>query len=153
MGGNERSVGATDLAAVARRQHRLDLLAQGIAETYIEALVSRLTSERIMRGMAVGTHQGPWGSLGKLQGSEASHRAALVRLGVDGADGVVWDGEEVRHDNSGSAWLSARIGTIGGGTSEIQRNIVSERLLSLPREPSFDRDLPFNEVMRKATEF
>jgi alkylation response protein AidB-like acyl-CoA dehydrogenase len=150
VGVTERSAGAGALPATARRQGSCDLHAQAIATAHIEGLVSRLTSERIMRGMALGTHAGPWGSLGKLLTSEAGHRAARTRLAVLGADGVVWDGDEVVLGNAGTGWLSARVGTIGGGTSEVQRNIVSERLLGLPREPSVDRDVPFSEVMRRA---
>jgi alkylation response protein AidB-like acyl-CoA dehydrogenase len=153
VGVTDRSAGTDDLLALARGHDQFELHAQAIADSWVDGLVSRLTSERIMRGMALGTHQGPWGSLGKLQGSEAGHRVAAARLAVHGADGVVWDGDDVELGNAGTAWLSARIGTIGGGTSEIQRNIVGERLLGLPREPSFDRDVPFNEVLRNATSF
>jgi alkylation response protein AidB-like acyl-CoA dehydrogenase len=106
-----------------------------------------------MRGQMLGTHQGPWGSAGKLLGSEDGHRAARARLAALGADALVWDGDEAEVDNAGTAWLLARQSTIGGGTSAIQRNIISERLLELPREPSFDRDVPYSEVVRGARKF
>ena len=121
-----------------------------VADVYIDSVVTRLTGERIIRGLALGTHEGPWGSVGKLLGSEDGHRAAATRLAVLGADGVTWDGEDGGADAAGTAWLTARIATIGGGTSEIQRNIISERLLGLPREPSSDRDVPFEDVLRNA---
>jgi len=150
---HDRGALAADLARTARRQGTATLHAQAVAEVYVESLVTKLTAARLMRGMALGTHLGPWGSLGKLMGSEDGHRAALTQLAVLGADGVAWDGDDVPPGNPGAAWLVARTSTIGGGTSEIQRNIISERLLGLPREPSFDRDLPFSEVVRRAARF
>lgn len=149
----DRSADAASLAASAATRGLGELHATRIGQMYAETVVTRLSGERVMRGMSLGTHQGPWGSLGKLMGSEDGHRAALTNLTVLGADAVTWDGDDVLVRNHGTMWLSSRAGTIGGGTSEIQRNIVSERLLGLPREPSFDRDLPFNEVLRRATQF
>jgi alkylation response protein AidB-like acyl-CoA dehydrogenase len=147
----ERTSFAAELARLVARRGELPLHAQALADVYVDSVVANLATERTMRGLAVGSHHGPWGSVGKLRGSEDGHRAALAALAVYGADGVVWDGDQVRLDNPGTAWLTARAATIGGGTSEIQRNIISERLLGLPREPSFDRDLPFVEVLRNAS--
>jgi alkylation response protein AidB-like acyl-CoA dehydrogenase len=119
-----------------------------IADAYIQSVVGPLTSARIMTGMRVGTHKGQWGSLLKLQGSVGQHEAARTALAVLGADAVMWEGDEVQLRNPGTMWLGSRGGTIAGGTNEMQRNIISERLLGLPREPASDRDIPFNEVMR-----
>jgi alkylation response protein AidB-like acyl-CoA dehydrogenase len=119
-----------------------------LADAYISSVVGRLTSERIMLGMRLGTHKGQWGSLLKLQGSVSGHETARTALAVLGADAVMWEGDDVELSNVGTMWLVSRGGTIAGGTNEMQRNIISERLLGLPREPAADRDIPFSEVVR-----
>jgi alkylation response protein AidB-like acyl-CoA dehydrogenase len=139
----------SQLAAIAARRGVLEAVGTQLADAYIESIVGPLTSARIMTGMRVGTHQGQWGSLLKLQGSESGHRALRTALATLGPDAFVWDGDAVRFDNAGTAWLGSRGATIAGGSSEMQRNIVSERLLGLPREPSDDRDVPFSELQRK----
>jgi hypothetical protein len=48
-------------------------------------------------------------------------------------------------------FLNGRIMSIAGGSNQIQRNIISERILGLPREPNADSDKPFREVLRDAT--
>lgn len=143
-----RAVTPSALAATAARRGPIGSLAGRVADAYIHAVVGPLTSARIATGMRLGTHKGQWGSLSKLQGAVAEHEAARTALAAAGADGVIWDGDEVRLDNPGTTWLGIRGGTLAGGSNEMQRNIVSERLLGLPREPAFDRDLPFNEVLR-----
>jgi alkylation response protein AidB-like acyl-CoA dehydrogenase len=105
-----------------------------------------------MTGMRIGSHDGPWGSLAKLQSSSYSHDSVRAALAALGADGVIWDGDDVRTDNVGTTWLECRGGTIGGGSNEIQRNIISERLLDLPREPDPQRQLPFSETTRRSRE-
>jgi alkylation response protein AidB-like acyl-CoA dehydrogenase len=101
-------------------------------------------------GLRLSTHKGPWGSLSKLQSAVSAHQADRSALAVYGPDGVIWDGDEVRLDNAGTQWLGSRVHSLAGGSNEMQRNIISERLLGLPREPSYDRDLPFNEVLRNS---
>jgi hypothetical protein len=66
---------------------------------------------------------------------------------------VIWDGDEQITGSAGENWLNSRGISIAGGSNEMQRNIVSERLLGLPREPSFDRGVPFNEVLRNRSKF
>ena len=124
------------------------VLRQQMAESYIEYTASRYANERIMTGTRTGHFKGQWGSLLKLHLGATSPRHAKIGLAVMGADGVIWDGDEKLGGNAGEAWLGARGIAIAGGTNEIQRNIVSERLLGLPREPAPDRDLPFSEVIR-----
>ncbi|MGE0878691.1 MAG: acyl-CoA dehydrogenase family protein [Acidimicrobiia bacterium] len=154
-GGGSRGASAKSLksTAQARGEATVAATATRIADTYIEEVIGRLASARIMTGLRTGAFKGQWGSLIKLAGSVSTVETQRTALMVSGADGVIWDGDEIQLDNPGTGWLGARGGTLAGGSNEMQRNIVSERLIGLPREPSFDRDLPFNEVLRNLGKF
>jgi alkylation response protein AidB-like acyl-CoA dehydrogenase len=123
-------------------------LRQLVAESHIERTVAVYANERIMTGLRTGSFEGQWGSLLKLHLGVDTPRQAKIALAAFGAEGVIWDGDEQISGSPGEFWLTCRGISIAGGSNEMQRNIVSERLLGLPREPSFDRDLPFSEVLR-----
>jgi alkylation response protein AidB-like acyl-CoA dehydrogenase len=128
-------------------------LRQLVAESHIERTVARYANDRVMTGMRTGHFKGQWGSLLKLHLGADSPRQAKIALAAYGADGVIWDGDEPITGSAGENWLGSRGIAIAGGSNEMQRNIVSERLMGLPREPSFDRDIPFNEVLRNRSKF
>jgi len=136
-------------AAYAARRGKLGAVGSLLAEAYVQSIVGPLTSARIMTGMKVGSHKGQWGSLLKLQGSVNEHEALRTTLATFGPEAVIWGGDQVELDNAGTVWLMSRGGTIAGGSSEMQRNIISERLLGLPREPSDDRGVPYIELVRR----
>ena len=119
-----------------------------VADVYIKQEVLTHTTERIKAGMKLGHYKGQGGSLLKLMGSTNSVSQNRTALSVTGAAGVIWDDEDELLHNPASSWLGTHGHTLGGGSSEMHRNIISERILELPREPSFDRDVPFNEVVR-----
>ena len=124
---------------------------------WIEAEALRLTNIRAGQNRKAG-NPGPEGSIAKLKFAEVN--MAIYELCVDllGADALVgFDYELRRAENLGltgppgssrKMFLRARANSIEGGTSEIQRNILGERVLGLPGEPRADKDLPWSQVPR-----
>ena len=128
-----------------------------IARLWIESEVLRYTNQRAAAKARAG-NPGPEGSIAKL--ALANMNKATYELCVDllGADGIVgYDytfsrpaeaGLEAPLGSSRKMFLRARANSIEGGTSEIMRNILGERILGLPGEPRVDRDLPWSQVPR-----
>jgi len=124
---------------------------------WIEAEALRLTNIRAGQNRKAG-NPGPEGSIAKLKFAEVN--MAIYELCVDllGADALVgFDYELRRAENLGltgppgssrKMFLRARANSIEGGTSEIQRNILGERVLGLPGEPRVDKDVPWSQVPR-----
>ena len=117
-----------------------------VVSMYVASTVQKLVSARISDAMADGRLPDGYGGLLKLGEDIAIQRRAELALALSGAEGVTWG----TGDMGGGEWsyqlLNSRRVSIAGGTDEIQRNNVSERVLGLPREPAVDRDVPFNQV-------
>jgi alkylation response protein AidB-like acyl-CoA dehydrogenase len=144
--------GIDDLIELARAAGTTGdpVVRQLLAEAHVAAVVARQVGDRVMTGVRTGAYRGDWGSLLKLGMGMDAPRRGEIGLAVGGTDAVVWD--EEAGDNLGAhsvKWLTARSIAIAGGTNEMQRNIVSERLLGMPREPSDDRTVPFRELLSR----
>jgi alkylation response protein AidB-like acyl-CoA dehydrogenase len=97
--------------------------------------------------MRTGAYKGDWGSLLKLGLALDTLRRGEIALALAGAEGVIWNDDTLSvPPAAGGRWLGSRAISIAGGTNEMQRNIISERLLGMPREPATDRDVPFRDV-------
>ena len=99
-----------------------------IAEAQTVALLGHRSTLRTLSGVDPGSGS----SVRKLLGVEHEQRVQEMGMALYGADGAVLDGEAQRWEEG---FLSTRCLTIAGGTSEVQRNVIAERILGQPRDP------------------
>ena len=119
---------------------------QRLARAYTAARVVELTSARVRTSLSHGEIPGVEGSILKL--AIASLATEIADAGVDvlGADGMLVGPDAAEEGRWTDALLGSFAMHIGGGTDEVQRNIVGEVVLGLPREPAIDRDVPFRAL-------
>ena len=137
------------LGAAARRGADRDpAVRQLIGRACVDMLAHEFARARIMAGQRAGELDGPWGSLLKLGEGMDTPALTATSLAIAGSSGVIWSDDEPGGDE-GAGWIASRAISIGGGSNEMQRNIVSERLLGLPREYDPSRELPFSEIQER----
>lgn len=118
---------------------------------WIDAEIVRLTNARA-KAAAVGGNPGPEGSVGKLASAEFSKRVNSAIIDLEGAAGMLHEpGYPMTRSSAAMAtrsgrFLRSRANTIEGGTSEIMRNILGERVLGLPGDVRVDTDVPWSEI-------
>jgi alkylation response protein AidB-like acyl-CoA dehydrogenase len=122
---------------------------------WTEAEVARLTGQRLRQKLALG-QPGPEGSAMKLTFARLAQQLSGLELELLGEEGLRYsDWTMVRPDlveftgrDAGYRYLRAKGNSIEGGTSEILRNIVAERVLGLPAEPRTDKDIAWKDLPR-----
>jgi alkylation response protein AidB-like acyl-CoA dehydrogenase len=122
------------------------VIRQGIADLYAFRRAARWTAERARAARAAGRQPGPEGSLGKLSSSLVARRCHTLHTTIAGADGMLTGPETAAGGRVAEVLVSTPAQSIAGGTDEIQKNILGERMLGLPKEPSVDTDVPFSLV-------
>ncbi len=116
-----------------------------INETVGEQLTAR-TATAIKQGLVPGTA----GSIPRLYSAMTSERRQEINLEILGTAAPVWEPGAPSRQKS-LDYLMRQGGSLGGGSNEMQRNIISERVLLMPREYAADKDKPFNEVLHNQT--
>jgi alkylation response protein AidB-like acyl-CoA dehydrogenase len=125
-----------------------------LMKLWCDAEVNRLTNIRAGVSRKVGT-PGPEGSVGKLAFAETNKRIYEFVMSLMGADGMLYGNYNMERSANAmesrtlqQAFLRSRANSIEGGTSEVMRNILGERVLGLPGDIRVDKDLPWSKVPR-----
>jgi alkylation response protein AidB-like acyl-CoA dehydrogenase len=144
--GTEQSI--QELVEAARRAGRVDdpLARQLVGRAETTDTISLQLTERIRAGLETGYFAGPAGSIARLYEGGARTERASITFELTGADALMFGGPADRR--TGLEFVQRQRSCIGGGTTEMARNIISERIMGMPRERTPDKDIPFSEVQR-----
>jgi alkylation response protein AidB-like acyl-CoA dehydrogenase len=117
-----------------------------LMQMYIMESTKSMVAMRSRAEMKAGKAPGPGGSLGKLYSSIIARRFREIAQNIAGPASVAWEGTDSAEELLSSTMLNSLQAGIAGGTDEIQRNIIGDRVLGLPRDIAVDRDIAFKDL-------
>ncbi len=137
-----------DIVALARHfdASRDRTIRQSLATVYTRFRIQKWLGWRAQTAVERGRMPGPEASVIKLLQSEQVSASADLSLGAAGAHGMLWQDDGYEQGRWAGAFLYQWAARLGGGTDQVQRNVIGERVLGLPREPRPDRDVPFCDL-------
>jgi alkylation response protein AidB-like acyl-CoA dehydrogenase len=146
--------GVDGLLALAAKLRRSEdpVVRQKLMGVYSEERIRGWTNQRVRAGVKAGRSPGPESSIGKVHQGALNQRIQVLAVDLLGAAGTAWRSDEKDYASSLpyeiKGMLRSRANTIEGGTTEVNKNIIGERVLGLPREPDPWHDSPWREVPR-----
>ncbi len=145
--------GSSSLLPLARAAGRGDDPAARdlVGESTMLDLAAGALRRRVASGIASGAMPDQSAAVARLFGGIIGTRRTTIGFELAGAAGAAWSDDDDALADLGNDFLMRQVGCIGGGTTEMAANVISERVLGMPRERSFDRDVPFREVPRGAS--
>ncbi len=151
VGFGHGGTGVSSLVALAARDAgRLSepLVRDLIGEARMLDIADRELRHRIGAGIATGALADQSAAITRLFSGVSATRIRTIGFEVAGTAGAAWTDDDGQLAFGSDDYLMRQVSQIGGGTTEMARNVVSERVLGMPRERSLDRDVPFRDVPR-----
>ena len=149
MGAGSISQPNFDVLLKAARANGVDqdpVVRDELMKIYAMETTKSLVAMRVRADMKAGKAPGPGGSLGKLAGSVIAWRFRELVLEIAGPGSQAWDPSNPKGDELATMMVGSFSSSIAGGTDEIQRNIIGDRVLGLPRDISVDTGVPFKDL-------
>ena len=149
VGMTHGSMDATSVFTVAREAGLLEDTAtqEMVGEARMLELVSDALGKRINESIPAGKLSDQAAAIVRLFKGSSQERIRTLGFEVAGSAGAAWSGEGPT-SRAAINYLIRQAGSIGGGTTEMARNVVAERVLGMPRERRLDKDVPFRDVPR-----
>jgi alkylation response protein AidB-like acyl-CoA dehydrogenase len=148
IGGGQSLVKISDLVALARHFGVANdpVVRQELARQHAYLETIRFLGYRVQTAASKGVQPGPESSVLKLAASRRLAHAGNLVLAMQGAAGMLWHHDAYEHGFWQNQFLGQWASRIGGGTDQIQRNIIGENVLGLPSEPRVDKGVPFRDI-------
>ena len=149
IGGNKAETHEPSTVAIARKAGRLDDPAarELIGEHRALGLITQQLQKRISTAMTSGKGNTDMSSVDRVFRAVSQIRRATIAFELAGSGASVWDEDEENATQAvGMNFLLRQAAAIGGGTTEISRNVVAERVLGMPRETSGDKGVAYRDI-------